>query len=109
MLISIEDIVDEAIDDRRFANGLIAKEYYLVFEEWRNGALAEVQVADVGHICCLNNRNINIQKKNIKILLEPYPLFHTKDPTIVGVQIKIDLHLSILKDSLQRFYIFING
>lgn len=49
MLIAIKNIVDEPVDDGGFADGLIAQEYNFVFEEWRNAALTEIEIAYVGH------------------------------------------------------------
>lgn len=42
MLVAVEDVVDETVDDRGFADGLVAQEDDLVFEEGRNGALRQV-------------------------------------------------------------------
>jgi hypothetical protein len=42
MLVAVEDVVDEAVDDGGLADGLVAQENYLVFEQGRDGALREV-------------------------------------------------------------------
>lgn len=52
MLVAIEDVVDEAVDDGGLADGLVAQEHDFVLEQWRDGALGQVQVAYICH--CLN-------------------------------------------------------
>lgn len=49
MLIAIENIIDEAVDDGRLADSLIAQKHNFVLEEGRDRALREVQVARICH------------------------------------------------------------
>lgn len=57
MLIAVEYVVDEAIDDGGLAYCLVAQEDNFIFEQGRDRTLGQIQVADVRHICFLNNRN----------------------------------------------------
>ena len=55
MIVSIENIVDEAIDNGWLSDCLVTEEYDFVFEQWWDGSsLAEVKVAKVGHTLFLN-------------------------------------------------------
>lgn len=65
MLVAIEDIVDEAVDDGGLSDGLVAQEHYLVLQQGWDGPLRQIQVADVGHTCCLNNRNTIYSPSNV--------------------------------------------
>lgn len=58
MLVAVEDVVDEAVNDRGLAHRLVAQEHDLVLEQRRNGALRQVQVADVRHADKSNTQNI---------------------------------------------------
>lgn len=49
MLIAVEDVIDESVDDGGLPHRLIPQKDYLVFEQRRNSALREVQVANVRH------------------------------------------------------------
>jgi hypothetical protein len=55
MFVAIEDVVDEAVYDRGLSHCLIAQKDYLVLEQGRDGALGEVEVADVCHR--ISNKN----------------------------------------------------
>lgn len=50
MFVAIENVINEAVNDRRLSNGLITEKDDLVFEEGRNGALGKIEIADVCHI-----------------------------------------------------------
>jgi len=50
VFIAIENVIDEAVDDRRLSNGLITQENNLVFEQGRDSALGKIEIADVCHI-----------------------------------------------------------
>lgn len=42
MFVAIENVIDKAIDDRRFANGLITEEDDLVFKERRDCSFRQI-------------------------------------------------------------------
>jgi hypothetical protein len=49
MFVAVEDVVDEAVDDRRLPHCLISQEDDLVLQKRRNRSFGEVQVAYVRH------------------------------------------------------------
>lgn len=55
MFVAIEDVVDESVYDGRLAYGLVTQKDDLVLEEGRDGALGEIEVADVCHR--ISNKN----------------------------------------------------
>lgn len=55
MFVAVKDVVDETVDDGGLAHCLVAQKDDLVLEEWRDGALGEVKVADVCHR--ISNKN----------------------------------------------------
>ena len=42
MFVSIEDVINESIDDGRFSNCLVAEEDYLVFKKGGNSSFREI-------------------------------------------------------------------
>lgn len=56
MLIAVEYVVDKAVDNGGFADGLVSEEHYLVLEQRRDRALRQVQVARVRHLVFFKNR-----------------------------------------------------
>lgn len=55
MFVAIEDVVDEAVYDRGLAYGLVTQKDDLILKERRDGALGEIEVADVCHR--ISNKN----------------------------------------------------
>ena len=50
MFIAIKDVIDKSVDDGGLAHSLVAKENDFVLEDRGDGALAEVEVADIRHL-----------------------------------------------------------
>ena len=49
MLVSIENVVDESIDDGGFTDGLIAQKYDLVLQQRWDATFTQVKIAYISH------------------------------------------------------------
>jgi len=86
VFVAVENVIDEAVNDRRLSYGLITEKDDLVFEQRRNGALRKIEIADVCHIRI--QKIIRYHQKLLLLLLK----LHLLPP-----------HLPLFSELLNRF------